>query len=142
MDQTDERIVALLREDARRSFQDIGKHVHLSAPAVKRRVDRLEATGVIRGYTAVIDPAASGWHTEAFVYLYCDGRMPADAIKQAVEAVPEVASAHTVAGEYSAVLHVLAKDTTDLELALESIRAKEGVSRTVSQIVLSTLFQR
>ena len=142
MDQTDERIVALLREDARRSFQDIGKHVHLSAPAVKRRVDKLELTGVIRGYTAVIDPAASGWHTEAFVYLYCDGRMPADAIKQAVEAVPEVASAHTVAGEYSAVLHVLAKDTADLELALESIRGKEGVSRTVSQIVLSTLFQR
>jgi DNA-binding Lrp family transcriptional regulator len=142
MDHVDERIVALLREDARRSFQDIGQHVHLSAPAVKRRVDKLEAAGVIRGYTAVIDPAASGWHTEAFVYLYCDGRMPAEAIKVAVESVPEVASAHTVAGEYSAVLHVLAKDTADLELALESIRAKEGISRTVSQIVLSTLFQR
>jgi DNA-binding Lrp family transcriptional regulator len=142
VDDIDELIVALLRENARRSFQDIGKHVHLSAPAVKRRVDRLEARGVIRGYTAVIDPAASGWHTEAFVYLYCEGRMPADAIKSAVEVVPEVASAHTVAGEYSAVLHVLAKDTADLELALESIRAKDGVSRTVSQIVLSTLFQR
>jgi DNA-binding Lrp family transcriptional regulator len=142
MDDVDDRIVALLRENARRSYQDIGKHVHLSAPAVKRRVDRLESAGVIRGYTAVIDPAASGWHTEAFVYLYCDGRMPADAIKRAVESVPEVASAHTVAGEYSAVLHVLAKDTADLELALESIRAKDGISRTVSQIVLSTLFQR
>jgi DNA-binding Lrp family transcriptional regulator len=142
VDQADEQIVALLREDARRSFQDIGRHVHLSAPAVKRRVDRLEEAGVIRGYTAVVDPAASGWHTEAFVYLYCDGRMPADSIKRAVESVPQVASAHTVAGEYSAVLHVLAKDTTDLELALERIRAKEGVSRTVSQIVLSTLFER
>jgi DNA-binding Lrp family transcriptional regulator len=142
MDQTDERIVALLRDDARRSFQDIGQHVHLSAPAVKRRVDRLEAAGVIRGYTAIVDPAASGWHTEAFVYLYCDGGMPADAIKRAVDSEPQVASAHTVAGEYSAVLHVLAKDTTDLELALERIRATEGVSRTVSQIVLSTLFQR
>jgi DNA-binding Lrp family transcriptional regulator len=142
VDQTDERIVALLREDARRSFQDIGGHVHLSAPAVKRRVDRLEASGVIRGYTTVVDPAASGWHTEAFVYLYCDGRMPAESIKAAVEGEPQVASAHTVAGEYSAVLHVLAKDTTDLEAALERIRATEGVSRTVSQIVLSTLFQR
>ena len=142
MDSTDEQIVALLREDARRSFQDIGRHVHLSAPAVKRRVDRLEADGVIRGYTAVLDAAASGWHTEAFVYLYCDGRMPAEAVKHAVEELPQVASAHTVAGEYSAVLHVLAKDTADLELALERIRAKEGVSRTVSQIVLSTLFQR
>src|SRR5712691_2240265 len=85
VDQIDERIVALLRDDARRSFQDIGQHVHLSAPAIKRRVDRLEAAGVIRGYTAVVDPAASGWHTEAFVYLYCDGGMAADAIKRAVE---------------------------------------------------------
>jgi DNA-binding Lrp family transcriptional regulator len=142
LDRVDERIVALLREDARRSYQDIGSHVHLSAPAVKRRVDRLETSGVIRGYTAVVDPAAAGWHTEAFVYLYCDGRMPADAIKAAAESESQVASAHTVAGEYSAVLHVLAKDTPDLELALERIRATEGVSRTVSQIVLSTLFQR
>jgi DNA-binding Lrp family transcriptional regulator len=142
MDQVDERIVALLREDARRSFQDIGRHVHLSAPAVKRRVDKLEAAGVLRGYSATVDPAAAGWHTEAFVYLYCDGGMPAHAIKSAVESEPQVASAHTVAGEYSAVLHVLAKDTADLELVLERIRATEGVSRTVSQIVLSTLFQR
>ena len=43
MDATDREIVALLRENARRSYQDIGRHVHLSAPAVKRRVDRLEA---------------------------------------------------------------------------------------------------
>ena len=69
MDDTDQRIVALLRENARRSFQDIGEHVHLSAPAIKRRIDRLEAVGVIRGYTAVVDPTAFGWHAEAFVDL-------------------------------------------------------------------------
>jgi len=61
VDATDRRIVALLREDARRSFKDIGTHVNLSAPAVKRRVDRLEADGVIRGYTAMVDPRAFGW---------------------------------------------------------------------------------
>ena len=62
MDATDETIVALLRENARRSFQDIGNHVHLSAPAVKRRVDRLEREGVLLGYTAIVDPEAFGWH--------------------------------------------------------------------------------
>ena len=100
------RIVALLRENARRSFKDIGAHVHLSAPAVKRRVDRLEADGVIRGYTAMVDPRAFGWHAEAFVDLYCDGRMPADSIKRRSRASPGVVSAHTVAGEASALLHV------------------------------------
>jgi DNA-binding Lrp family transcriptional regulator len=142
MDPTDETIVALLRENARRSFQDIGNHVHLSAPAVKRRVDRLERDGVLLGYTAIVDPEAFGWHAEAFVDLYCDGGMAADAIKRAVEGEPGVVSAHTVAGEASALLHVMAHDTKALELALERIRATPGVTRTVTEVVLSTLFAR
>lgn len=142
MDATDRRIVALLRENARRSFKDIGDQVHLSAPAVKRRVDRLERDGVIRGYTTVVDPHAFGWHAEAFVDLYCEGSMPGDAIKRAVQGEPGVVSAHTVAGEASALLHVMAEDTQGLESALERIRATEGVSRTVTEVVLSTLFQR
>lgn len=142
MDEMDQTIVALLRENARRSFKDIGRHVHLSAPAVKRRVDRLEQAGVLLGYTAVVDPPAFGWHAEAFVDLYCEGKMAAGAIKRAVQQEPGVVSAHTVAGEASAVLHVMARDTKDLELALERIRATDGVTRTVTEVVLSTLFHR
>ena len=51
-------------------------------------------------------------------------------------------AAHTVAGEASALLHVMAKDTKDLEQTLERIRAVDGISRTVTEVVLSTLFQR
>jgi DNA-binding Lrp family transcriptional regulator len=142
MDDVDRTIVALLRADARRSFLDIGRHVHLSAPAVKRRVDRLEHEGVLLGYTAVVDPEAYGWHAEAFVDIYCEGNMPAAAIKRAVERESGVVSAHTVAGEASALLHVMARDTKDLESALERIRATDGVTRTVTEVVLSTLFQR
>jgi DNA-binding Lrp family transcriptional regulator len=142
MDQTDTVIVALLRENARRSYQDIGQRVHLSAPAVKRRVDRLEQDGVILGYTAIVDPPVFGWHSEAFVDLYCEGGMSGEAIKRAVEREPGVVSAHTVAGEASALLHVMAHDTKDLESALERIRATDGVTRTVTEVVLSTLFQR
>jgi DNA-binding Lrp family transcriptional regulator len=142
IDQIDRRIVALLREDARRSFKDIGDHVHLSAPAVKRRVDRLEREGVILSYTAVVDNHAFGWHAEAFVDLFCEGRMPGEAIKRAAEREPGVVSAHTVAGEASAMLHVMAEDTKDLESALERIRSTDGISRTVTEVVLSTLFQR
>jgi DNA-binding Lrp family transcriptional regulator len=142
MDDTDRTIVALLREDARRSFLDIGRHVHLSAPAVKRRVDRLERDGVLLGYTAVVEPEAFGWHAEAFVDIYCEGGMSGSAIKRAVEREAGVVSAHTVAGEASALLHVMARDTKDLESALERIRATDGVTRTVTEVVLSTLFQR
>jgi DNA-binding Lrp family transcriptional regulator len=142
VDDIDRRIVALLRENSRRSYQDIGGHVHLSAPAVKRRVDRLERDGVILGYTAVVDPAAFGWHAEAFVDLFCEGRMPGEAIKRVVQREPGVVSARTVAGDASALLHLMARDTKDLEQALERIRAVDGVTRTVTQVVLSTLFER
>ncbi|MGA2011955.1 MAG: Lrp/AsnC family transcriptional regulator [Solirubrobacteraceae bacterium] len=142
MDDIDRTIVALLLENARRSFQDIGRHVHLSAPAVKRRVDRLERDRVLIGYTAIVDPPAFGWNAEAFVDLFCEGNVSGEAIKRAVEAEPGVVSAHTVAGEASALLHVRARDTKDLELALERIRAVPGVRRTVTEVVLSTLFAR
>jgi DNA-binding Lrp family transcriptional regulator len=142
MDDTDRKIVALLREDARRSYLDIGHHVHLSAPAVKRRVDRLEREGVILGYTAIVDPQAFGWHAEAFVDLYCEGDVTGEAIKRAVQGQSGVVSAHTVAGEASALLHVQAEDTKRLEQVLEQIRAVRGVTRTVTEVVLSTLFTR
>ncbi|HEY5430144.1 MAG TPA: Lrp/AsnC family transcriptional regulator [Solirubrobacteraceae bacterium] len=142
MDDVDRRIIALLRENARRSFQDIGQQVHLSAPAVKRRLDKLERDGVVLGYTAIVDPEAFGWHAEAFVDLYCDGGMSGNEIKRAVQREAGVVSAHTVAGEASALLHVMAHDTKGLELALERIRATQGVIRTVTEVVLSTLFTR
>jgi DNA-binding Lrp family transcriptional regulator len=142
MDDIDHQIIALLRGNARRSFQDIGARVALSAPAVKRRVDRLEADGVIRGYAAIVNPIAMGWHTQALVALYCEGRMSAGEVKEAVARHPEVVAAYTVAGEASAVLHVHAQDTAHLEDALERVRSAPGIIRTQTQVVLSTLFER
>ena len=142
MDDIDRQIVALLREDARRSFQSIGSRVSLSAPAVKRRVDRLEADGVIRGYTARSIPARYGWGTHAVVALYCEGRMAAREVREAVARHPEVEAAYTVAGDASAVLHVRARDTEHLEHTLERLRDHPGVTRTQTQVVLSTLFER
>jgi DNA-binding Lrp family transcriptional regulator len=142
MDEIDHRIVALLRENARRSFQDIGQRVSLSAPAVKRRVDRLEVSGVIRGYSANVDPSAIGWDTHAFVELFCEGGMSGDEVSAAVSEHPEVEAAYTIAGAPSAILHLRASDTEHLELALERLRETRGVIRTQTQVVLSTLFER
>jgi DNA-binding Lrp family transcriptional regulator len=142
MDEIDHRIVALLRKNARRSFQDIGSRVSLSAPAVKRRVDRLEVSGVIRGYSANVDPSAIGWDTHAFVELFCEGRISGEEVSAAVSEHPEVEAAYTIAGAPSAILHVRASDTQHLEQALERIRETRGVIRTQTQVVLSTLFER
>ena len=83
-----------------------------------------------------------GWRTHALVSLFCEGRMAAAEVREALVDHPEVAAAYTVAGEASAILHVRARDTAHLEEALERIRDAPGITRTQTQVVLSTLFER
>ena len=139
MDEMDRQIVALLSVDARASYAEIGAKVSLSAPAVKRRVDRLRAGGVIRGFTTVLDPAAVGWTTEAFVELFCTGKTSPDQLRAATTRHPEVVGAYTVSGEADALVHLRAEDMKALEQALERLRAEPFVTTTRSMIVLSRL---
>ena len=139
IDEVDQRIIASLVADARASYAEIGAAVSLSAPAVKRRVDRLRATGVIRGFTAVIDPAAVGWTTEAFIELFCTGRTTPAQIAAATRRHPEAVGAYTVSGEADALIHLRAADIAHLEQALERLRAEPFITSTRSMIVLSRL---
>jgi DNA-binding Lrp family transcriptional regulator len=139
VDATDRHIIAALTVDARTSFAKIGQEVSLSAPAVKRRVDRLVATGVIRGFTALVDPAAIGWTTEAFIELFCTGRTTPAQIGAAARRHPEVIGAYTVSGEADALVHLRAADIPHLEQTLERLRSESFVVSTKSMIVLSRL---
>ncbi len=139
LDDLDQRIVASLTDDARRSFADIGAEVGLSAPAVKRRVDRLRHRGVIKGFTTVVDASAIGWAIEAFVEIFCDGRVSPTRIRAMVRDVPEVLEAFTVTGDADAFLHVRAENMSDFERVLEHVRSHDGISKTRSTIVLSRL---
>lgn len=141
MDAVDQRIIASLVADARASYAEIGNRVSLSAPAVKRRVDRLRASGIIKGFTAVVDPAAVGWTTEAFVELFCVGRTTPAQLGAAARRHPEVVGAYTVSGEADALVHLRAADIGHLEQALERLRAEPFVTSTRSTIVLSRLVE-
>lgn len=133
----DERIVHALAEDARRSYADIGHLVGLSAPAVKRRVDRLRATGAITGFTVRVDPAALGWQTEGFVEIYCRRHTSPETIQRGLERYQEVVSASTVTGDADAVAQVFAADMRHFERVLERIAGEPFVERTKSVLVLS-----
>src|SRR3954449_238233 len=134
MDAVDQRIVAFLVADARASYAEIGAKVSLSAPAVKRRVDRLRTNGVIKGFTAVIEPAAVGWTTEAFVELFCTGRTTPAQLMVATKRHPEVVGAYTVSGEAGAPVTARAAHIGPLEQALERLRAEPFVTSTRSMI--------
>jgi DNA-binding Lrp family transcriptional regulator len=141
-DELDKRIVGALVENARATYAEIGARVGLSAPAVKRRVDRLRSAGAITGFSATVDPSALGWTTEAYVELFCRGRTsPAD-IAAAVSKHPEVTGAVTVTGEADALLHIRAADVQHFEQVMERIGAEPFVVRTRSVIVLSRLVSR
>jgi DNA-binding Lrp family transcriptional regulator len=139
IDDIDQQIIALLQENARYSYSEIGSRVALSAPAVKRRVDRLRAGKVIRGFTAVVDPVAIGWTTEAFVELFCTGRTSPSQLSAVAKRHPAVVGLFTVSGEADALVHLRAADIAGLEQALERLRAEPFVTSTRSMIVLSRL---
>ncbi|RJL21471.1 Lrp/AsnC family transcriptional regulator [Bailinhaonella thermotolerans] len=139
LDALDKAIIGALVADARATYAEIGAQVGLSAPAVKRRVDRLLATGAITGFTARVDPAALGWTTEAYVELYCRGKTTPREIAAAVSRHPEVVSACTITGEADALLHIRATDMRHVEQVIERIAAEPFVVRTKSVIVLSRL---
>src|SRR3954465_553816 len=110
MDATDSKIVALLLEDGRRPYGDIGQRVSLSAPAVKRRVDRLRSRGALRGFTAVLDHAPLGASTEALVELFFAPGTLLDEVAQTLDKHPEVVEAWSVTGEPDAVARVRTRD--------------------------------
>jgi len=141
-DELDRQIVALLADNARASFSAIGERVGLSAPAVKRRVDRLEAAGVVRGYTVVLDAGAVGAGTEAFVELWCRDRTSPSDIVGIVRDAPQVVAAYTVSGDADALLHIRTGGIAELESVLERVHAHPNTERTRSAIVLSRLLDR
>lgn len=139
MDDVDRKILALLAEDARRSYGDIGEQVALSAPAVKRRVDRLRASGALRGFTTVVDHASLGESTEALVELFYAPGTLLDEVAATLRAHPEVTEAWSVTGEADAIARVRTRDNADLERLIMDLQRDGHVVRTRSQVVMSAL---
>jgi DNA-binding Lrp family transcriptional regulator len=142
LDDIDRRIIRMLTADGRASYGAIGAEVNLSAPAVKRRIDRLRFRGVITGFTVRVDPSATGWGTEAYVELFCNRRTSGTEILQRAQTYPEVVEAFTVTGDADALLHVFASDMHHFERVLSEISAEPFVARTRSVLVLSPLLRR
>ena len=139
MDNADRKILALLVEDARRTYDDIARRVSLSSPAVKRRIDRLRADGTIRGYTAVLDHSALGDHTEALVELFFAPGTQLDEVATTLGDHPEVLEAWSITGEADAIARVRTHDNAGLESLIRDLQRDGHVVRTRSQVVLSRL---
>lgn len=142
MDQLDRRILALLVEDGRRTYDDVAGRVSLSAPAVKRRVDRLRRDGILKTFTAVVDHAALGATTEALIELFFAPGTLLDSVAGILHRHPEVVEAWSVTGEADAIARVRTVDNADLERLIMELQRDGLVLRTSSQVILSQLVTR
>ena len=141
LDQTDRMLLALLKENTKRKYSELGEAVHLSAPAVHDRVKKLERAGVIRKYTIEIDPEALGLTMQAFVRIHIS-RIPCEEMARALQSFPEVVECFSSAGEESMLIKVHTGSPSQLETLLNRIRQMPGVERVLTSIILTTHFQR
>jgi Lrp/AsnC family leucine-responsive transcriptional regulator len=137
-DQTDVRILEALQRDGRASYAELAREVSMSASAVAERVRRLEESGVISGYSAVVDPDRLGFNILAFVRLrYPNGNYKP--FHDLLAVTPEVVEAHHVTGEDCFVLKVLTRSMAHLEQVTGRIG---GLGSITTNVVYSSPLPR
>ena len=140
MEDLDRRILALLADDGRMSFTDLGRATGLSTSAVHQRVRRLEGRGLIKGYGAMVDYDQVGLPLTAFISIRpIDPSQPDDSPDR-LRGITEIESCWSVAGDESYILKTRVAAPRDLEELLARIRAEANVT-TRTTIVLSTPYE-
>ena len=142
MDQIDHAILAALEQDGRRSFANLADAVGLSKTPCWTRVQALEEAGVIRGYTADVDPRALGLGVLALVEVMIDFSRRSE-FEQAVLETPSIMECYTTAGEADYVLKLACRDVDDLDDLLRfGISLMPGLQRSTTMICLKSVKHR
>jgi Lrp/AsnC family leucine-responsive transcriptional regulator len=139
LDKIDLKILGILQNQGRCHLAEIAKEVDLSSPAVMERVKKLESSGIIKGYQAVLDPKKVGKDVTAFVGVSVAHQKYIDGFASFMGRQRDVLECHHVTGEESFILKVKTANTDSLEKLLGEVRSLEGVTGTVTKVVLSSV---
>jgi len=142
LDRFDLRLLAALQQDAHATNQQVGEQIHLSASQVSRRIQRLEVSGLIRRYVALLDPTMLGLGVRSVTYvsLLRHGGEEGLAFEKEMASFPEVLECYAVAGEADYILQIVAADLATLsDSVLRRLTRIQGVSSIRSNIVLNTV---
>jgi len=135
MDKTDERIIQILKENARMTYVDIGRAVGLSEGAVRNRVQALVESGVIRRFTIEMAPSTE---VRALTMISVNPSISTSTVSKALERLPAVERIYEVTGEYDIVVVVSSPNIEGVNQCIEEFRGIEGVLKTNTMIVLHT----
>ena len=141
MRDSDSRLMALLKANAREPVASLARKLNLARSTVQERIARLEREGVIKGYTVLLSEESEARNLRAVVMIAADPRQ-ADRIGAELKRMPEVRALSAVSGAYDMMAIVEAETPARMDAVLDRIGKAAGVARTVSSIILSEKFSR
>jgi Lrp/AsnC family leucine-responsive transcriptional regulator len=145
MDAIDRKLLRLLQQDGRQTHAALAQAVGLSRPSVIERLRKLKKSGIIRGYTVVLNPSALGREVTAFVAgRFRGGTISSEEEKSlmALRDEPDILECHNVAGEESIIMKIVTSSIESLEDILTRIRNRNVIFSTTTSIVLSTYYDK
>ena len=141
MDEIDRRLLEALREDARAPTAKLARVLGLSRTTVQSRLERLERTGVITGYTVRLSEAHERGQIHAYILLTVTPKN-APAVVSAMRRLPAVRLLQSVSGPFDLIAEVVAPTVAEMDAVIDTLGALDGVERTTSSVVLSTKVNR
>lgn len=141
MDDTDKRLISLLKENARSPTAELGRRLGLSRTTVQGRIERLERQGVIVGYTARLSDDHERGAVRAHVMITVRPK-EARSVESALRALPSVRVLHSVSGPFDLLAVLIAPTVAEMDETIDQIGDLPGVERTTTSIILSTRLDR
>ena len=138
LDQVDRDILSMLQQDGRASASHIAQEIGMSIPAVTDRIKKLQESGVIMGFTALLDHRKMGRDVSAFITVISESSAHYSDVVLQANKTPEIVQCFTTTGNGSHVLLAVTENTTNLEKLLRIIQGWPGVMRTETQMILSS----
>jgi len=136
MDETDKKIIKILKNDGRAGYVEIGNKVNLSEGAVRKRIKTLTDEGVIRSFTVKIGVAEG---SQAITLLATNPSFPTQEVSKRIQEIPNVETIYEVTGEYDIVAVISGMNVVEVNECIEKIRRVEGIMKTNTMIVLRSL---
>ena len=139
LDVLDIKVLKILQKNGRVKRSRLADEINLSLPSVSERLNKLEENGIIEGYFAKLNKITFGYDITAFIFVTMDSSKHYKNLITNVEKIPEILECHSVLGEGSHILKVIAKNTESLEKMLGKIQSWAGVVSTKTTFILSTI---
>ncbi|HOJ16987.1 MAG: Lrp/AsnC family transcriptional regulator [Ignavibacteriales bacterium] len=139
LDDLDIKILEILQDKGRTKRSEIAEAIEMTAPTVSERLNKLEDKGVITGYYTKLDKKRFGYDITTFIMVHMESSKHYKTLYGKVEKHPNILECHSILGEGSHLLKVIAKNTDELEKVLAEIQSWPDVNSTRSFFVLSTL---